>query len=205
MHAVPWIAPLICSATVFATETCTALPVPAAPVKEHPCAAPSLDERLRAAADAAVLALKVPPDQMRFQASSDLMDQFRGGPARLVNRTFLYRRLLEGVPAYGPGTSLRAVVGAGGELLSIEADWPPVLPIAVSTAAFSHLDPAALLERNPPPSGWTLEAVGIRYCTRPALPGTLEAVPALLALARRADAPSGDPGEPVFLPLTSAH
>ncbi|NTV76020.1 MAG: hypothetical protein HGA66_17675, partial [Holophaga sp.] len=76
MHAVPWIAPLICSATVFATETCTAPPVPAAPVKEHPCAPPSLDERLRAAADAAVLALKIPPDQMRFQASSDLMDQF---------------------------------------------------------------------------------------------------------------------------------
>jgi len=45
--------------------------------------------------------------------------------------------------------------------------------------------------------------------TLPGLPapvnGTLEAVPALLALARRADAPSGDPGEPVFLPLASAH
>jgi hypothetical protein len=157
---------------------------------------------LRETAEAAMKALKLPEGAYRYQNRADIFDEFEDGSRVFVERTFLYRRLHEGTPVFGPGTSVQVKVSADGQLKSVQADWAPNLETPWRIEDFAHIDPDRVLESAFPPGeipfGVGLKVLGLRYCTRPSQTG-LEAEPVVMVRAMP-KAPGGEGlGEHLFL------
>jgi hypothetical protein len=125
------------------------------------------DDSLRAIADQAVATLGIPPDQLRFQAASDQLGTPLHEGTPLVRRVFLYRRLIDGVASYGPGTSVRIGVGASGNLDFVKADWPRTLERRGRVEDHTNLDTDALVgnwvARRSLPAEAKLSVLGLRY------------------------------------------
>jgi hypothetical protein len=160
----------------------------------------------QAAADAASRTLGLPEGHLHFQATADQIELFQDGSRRLVRRTFLYRRLVDGVPAYGPGTSVRIHLDPAGAVLGLDRDWAVPLEPVATAASLSHLDPALWLAQavsgTPADADLHLEANGIRYwCSRPSASDPLKLIPVMMVTATLRGQDGQTYTEHVFYPV----
>ncbi|HLO67212.1 MAG TPA: hypothetical protein VK188_09360 [Holophaga sp.] len=155
-------------------------------------------------ADRAVEAMNLPEGSWRFQNHADAIDSFQGGRHVLVSRSFLYRRILDGVPVYGPGTSILVTVGPEGTLERVHADWAPAFHRPARVEDFAHLDLDEWISREVKPEdvpkGARLVNLGLCYLSRP-VEGGLEAVPVVGVRVLPGDPALKGLGGQFYLPL----
>lgn len=162
------------------------------------------DACLRACADAIIARLGIPAGEARFQLHSDRCVRRGGGEAELEERTFTYRRFVDGVPAYGPGTFARVGVKPDGTPGALMVSWPERLRVPARVQDAGPVDARAVLERHlegRAPAGCVLEGVGLRYLTAMGEDGELTAEPAAMGLVRLPGSENGTEGEPLLVRL----
>lgn len=163
---------------------------------------PGAGDPLRAAADRTVRDLHLPEGTWRFQNHADTIDSFEGGRNVLISRSFLYRRILDGIPVYGPGTSIQVTVDPEGTVKSVLADWPASIGRTIGAEAYSHLDLDELVSREvkEAPRGCRVVNLGLCYRSQQG-PGGLEAVP-VVGVRIVPEGPGGPGlGQQFYLPL----
>jgi len=162
------------------TQKWKSVSVPGQDRPDVPDRAADGQDSLRAAADKAVRDMELPEGTWRFQNHADTLDCFQGGRRVLVSRSFLYRRILDGVPVYGPGTNIQVTVDPAGQVTSKLADWPLSIRRRSGVEAFSHLDLDQVISRElkpeEVPKGSRVINLGLCYQSQVG-PEGLEAVP----------------------------
>jgi len=161
-------------------------------------------DALRDVADRHVRTMNLPEGTWRFQNHADTIQSFTGGRHVLVSRSFLYRRILDGVPVYGPGTSILVTVGPEGTLERVHADWAPAFHRPARVEDFAHLDLDEWISREVKPEdvpkGARLVNLGLCYLSRP-VEGGLEAVPVVGVRVLPGDPALKGLGGQFYLPL----
>jgi len=164
-------------------------------------------------ADYVMHQLNVPVHDYRYQASSEHIVWDQDGKSMILERGFLYRRLIRGIPVYGPGSYIIISVGNQGELKSVEVSWPELsvdvnsMGLMADSAGKGSVKSLGPCTPSLGADAKGLRIKGMRYLNRPGPNGRLETVPALLVV-RDPEPPSGTTNEPtgetrLFLPMVN--
>ena len=166
--------------------------------KEGTAPAPGV-QALQVGADHAVAGLAIPQEEYRCQGEADHRRvRLDGSDDLLVAKKYLYRRLIHGLPAYGPGTSVVVDVGSDGGVRSLVKDWAtwertpsrvrleglPAQGVVLDDALLSVVQ-GAQAKVEPPGAGTRLVAVGIRYLAQPSTGPGQQAIPFFLCSEER--------------------